>query len=658
MKKIFYILFAGIIVFTACENNELPEVNFELAQVNALTATAGDAQVALAWTPTGGFTPDEYYISWVSSTTGVEGGDTTSAANTTAITVDGLVNDVTYTFSVQPRYEKGWAVKVSKTAKPVNLRFPATNFTARAGNALVRLAWTKPASEQLSGYKITVTPGGQVSDISTPATESYNVTGLTNGQEYTFSIVGVYSQGQSDALTATATPGDIPPVIVTSTTLTINNACTFEYNDMYFGEDVQSVSWDFGDDATSAEAAPAHAYTATGSYTVTVTVTYAGGGGDNGSIDVMVTDYKWSSVELGGYVKVSGAVFSPDGKTIYIPTSTPNGDLVAVDLETGMIKWRFEIATVTYGGGALVGADGTIYQCGTDSKVYAINPDGSQKWIAAVNGVIGAFPAMAADGTLYCITNAGTLYALNSGSLGNEKWKKSIATVTTGSAVVIGNDGIVYVGTNKGLFAFNPSDGSEKWSNTTYNVTERGAMAINGNVIYVALKANAGLAAVNTADGTEIWKVTANGDAYLPITDKTGVIYFTEKGVNPNFNAYAINPNGSQKWVQNIGAALTYDSLVLGDNGVVYGGTQTKVSGNYRIFGLNTADGSFMLDETTDTHQIMVGAAIGPDKRLYLGTITTNNKGYLNAYEINAAGLETGSWSVRGGDLQGTNRQK
>jgi hypothetical protein len=307
MKKIFYLFFAGIIVFTACKDEELLEANFELAQVSAFTATAGDAQVVLAWTPADGFTPVDYYLSWVAGTTGVEGGERTLDGNTTSITIDGLVNDVTYTFSIQPRYENGLAGKVSATAKPLNARFPVTNFTARAGNALVRLAWTKPASEQLSGYKITVTPGNQEIDINTPATESYNVTGLTNRQEYTFSIVGIYPQGQSSAATVTATPGQISPIVVASATFTINNAHTFEYNDMYFGENVQSVSWDFGDGTTSTEEAPAHAYTATGNYTVTVTVTYAGESTENGSIEIVVEGYKWGERAL-DYNSLSGNV--------------------------------------------------------------------------------------------------------------------------------------------------------------------------------------------------------------------------------------------------------------------------------------------------------------------------------------------------------------
>jgi outer membrane protein assembly factor BamB len=663
MKKIFYILFAGIMIFTACKD-ELPEANFELAQVSAFTATAGDAQVALAWTPADGFTPDEYYISWISSTTGVEGGDTTPAANTTAITVDGLANDVTYTFSIQPRYEKGLAGKVSKTAKPVNLRFPATNFTARAGNALVRLAWTKPASEQVSGYKITVTPGGQVIDISTPATESHNVTGLTNGQEYTFSIVGVYPQGNSSAATATATPGDIPPIIVASTTLTINNACTFKYNDMYFGENVQSVNWDFGDSATSIEETPSHAYTATGNYTVAATVTYAGNSTDNGSIDIVVEGYKWTERALDhnsltGYVKTSNPVFSPDGQTMYVPTSSPKGHLFAVDVQNGTIKWVFSIDELTYGGGAMVHPDnGAIYQ-GSDAAIYAINPDGSQKWKvttgSSTSARVRAFPALSIDGTVAYFLSNSTFYALNAAS-GAEVWKKSLtelnASISIGSAVLVGNNGTIYIGTNQGIYAFS-SSGELTWQTATkYNVTESGSMAINGNVLYAALKGTDGLVAINTTDGSQAWMAGAAGDVYFPIVDKNGAIYFVEKLASGN--VYAVNSDGSQKWTKNIGVTLNYGGLVLDKNGIVYGGTQGTTR---KCYAINTATAEFVFNEES-AQQIMAAFTIGPDKRLYWGTIGSGNIGTLYALEISAAGLETASWSVRGGDLQGTNRQK
>jgi uncharacterized repeat protein (TIGR02543 family) len=82
------------------------------------------------------------------------------------------------------------------------------------------------------------------------------------------------------------------------------------------------------------------------------------------------------------------------------------------------------------------------------------------------------------------------------------------------------------------------------------------------------------------------------------------------------------------------------------------------VGDNYKRFVINTTDGSIVSNEDNE-QQIMAAFAIGPDKRLYFGTIGTvqADGGKIQAVDI-GAGLETGSWSVRGGDLQGTNRQR
>lgn len=114
---------------------------------------------------------------------------------------------------------------------------------------------------------------------------------------------------------------------------------------------------------------------------------------------------------------------------MYIPTSTPAGHLFAIDVVSGEFKWVFAIDKVTYGGGALVGSDGTIYQCVSNASVnnvYAIAPtNGKQKWAVKLDGVIGAFPALSADGILYCLTNKSILYALDVANQGSIKWQNS-----------------------------------------------------------------------------------------------------------------------------------------------------------------------------------------------------------------------------------------
>ena len=654
MKKILYsLLFIFTVVFTACEE-DLPKASFDLYELKSLTATAGDMNVTLSWEAYENARPNEYLILWTSGSSEAEGGEMTVDAKTMTATINNLVNDVAYTFSVQPRYAGGLASKTTAACTPKNARYPISDLTAAAGNERVRLRWTKPASERFTRYQVTVNPGNQIINLDDTSLEEYIVDGLTNDQEYTFNVVCVYLTGNSIAVETSATPGLIYPILA-STELVVWEPSTFAYNDMYFmAGEVKSVSWDFGDGTTSGENNPVHAFTTTGTYTVAVTVTYVNNTTESGSLTVTVGNYKWNSVDLNfggltGYVKTSNPVFSPDGKTMYIPTSTPAGHLFAIDVVSGEFKWVFAISQITYGGGALVAPDGTIYQCvrnATINNVYAINPNGTQKWAVKLDAAIGAFPALSADGVLYCLTNKSTLYALDASS-GAIKWQQSLDGAT-GSAVAIDKAGNVYAGTSAAIYSFKPNK-EQNWKLEEVNVTEQATFALKDQVLYATLK-NGGLVAVDMTNGTKKWTYpTTKGDAYFPIADKNGNVYFTEKGSQ---TVHAVNASGSKIWEKNVGNNLNYSGGALSTDGILYIGTQL----NNKVLGLDITNGNIVFEETVG-QQVMAAVSIGPDRRLYCGTIGSNNIGSIKAFAVNKT-LATDSWSIRGGDIQGTNRQK
>ena len=654
MKKILYsLLFIFTVVFTACEE-DLPKASVDLYELKSLTATAGDMNVTLSWEAYENARPNEYLILWTSGSSEAEGGEMTVDAKTMTATINNLVNDVAYTFSVQPRYAGGLASKTTAACTPKNARYPISDLTAAAGNERVRLRWTKPASERFTRYQVTVNPGNQIINLDDTSLEEYIVDGLTNDQEYTFNVVCVYPTGNSIAVETSATPGLIYPILA-STELVVWEPSTFAYNDMYFmAGEVKSVSWDFGDGTTSGENNPVHAFTTTGTYTVAVTVTYVNNTTESGSLTVTVGNYKWNSVDLNfggltGYVKTSNPVFSPDGKTMYIPTSTPAGHLFAIDVVSGEFKWVFAISQITYGGGALVAPDGTIYQCvrnATINNVYAINPNGTQKWAVKLDAAIGAFPALSADGVLYCLTNKSTLYALDASS-GAIKWQQSLDGAT-GSAVAIDKAGNVYAGTSAAIYSFKPNK-EQNWKLEEVNVTEQATFALKDQVLYATLK-NGGLVAVDMTNGTKKWTYpTTKGDAYFPIADKNGNVYFTEKGSQ---TVHAVNASGSKIWEKNVGNNLNYSGGALSTDGILYIGTQS----NNKVLGLDITNGNIVFEETVG-QQVMAAVSIGPDRRLYCGTIGSNNIGSIKAFAVNKT-LATDSWSIRGGDIQGTNRQK
>ena len=654
MKKILYsLLFIFTVIFTACEE-DLPKASFDLYELKSLTATAGDMNVTLSWEAYENARPNEYLILWTSGSSDAEGGEMTVDAKTMTATINNLVNDVAYTFSVQPRYAGGLASKTTAACTPKNARYPISDLTAAAGNERVRLRWTKPASERFTRYQVTVNPGNQIINLDDTSLEEYIVDGLTNDQEYTFNVVCVYPTGNSIAVETSATPGLIYPILA-STELVVWEPSTFAYNDMYFmAGEVKSVSWDFGDGTTSGENNPVHAFATTGTYTVAVTVTYVNNTTESGSLTVTVGNYKWNSVDLNfggltGYVKTSNPVFSPDGKTMYIPTSTPAGHLFAIDVVSGEFKWVFAISQITYGGGALVAPDGTIYQCvrnATINNVYAINPNGTQKWAVKLDAAIGAFPALSADGVLYCLTNKSTLYALDASS-GAIKWQQSLDGAT-GSAVAIDKAGNVYAGTSAAIYSFKPNK-EQNWKLEEVNVTEQATFALKDQVLYATLK-NGGLVAVDMTNGTKKWTYpTTKGDAYFPIADKNGNVYFTEKGSQ---TVHAVNASGSKIWEKNVGNNLNYSGGALSTDGILYIGTQS----NNKVLGLDITNGNIVFEETVG-QQDMAAVSIGPDRRLYCGTIGSNNIGSIKAFAVNKT-LATDSWSIRGGDIQGTNRQK
>ncbi len=111
-----------------------------------------------------------------------------------------------------------------------------------------------------------------------------------------------------------------------------------------------------------------------------------------------------------------------------------------------------------------VGADGTIY-IGSDAGIlFAINPDGSQKWQFATGSLVVSGPAIATDGTIYVGSFDHNFYAINPD--GTQKWAFSTGAPIDASAA-ISADGTVYVGsTNNNFYAINP-DGSLKWTFAT-----------------------------------------------------------------------------------------------------------------------------------------------------------------------------------------------
>lgn len=172
---------------------------------------------------------------------------------------------------------------------------------------------------------------------------------------------------------------------------------------------------------------------------------------------------KWSFEKIR---EESVPALGPTEKTIYIPGH--RGDsLYAID-PNGSLKWKFSpkergrtASTPT------VGKDGTIY-IGFGDDLYAITSKGTSKWVYKTGGEIGqsgASPAIGPAGTIYFGSDDAHYYALNPD--GTTKWILNTQGDRVGEvSPIVGSKGIVYlsmdVKNGSYIYAINP-DGTEKW---------------------------------------------------------------------------------------------------------------------------------------------------------------------------------------------------
>jgi outer membrane protein assembly factor BamB len=376
--------------------------------------------------------------------------------------------------------------------------------------------------------------------------------------------------------------------------------------------------------------------------------------------------------------------------TLRVDVTDPNGSIQ--NLNFGFfspVKWGFSIAPNGPGSpfaspfvsSPAIAPDGTIYAGSGDDSLYAINPDGTLKWVYETGQAVSASPVIGSDGTIYAASYDRQLYALTpDGAL---KWVFPTKTVLT-SSPAIGSDGTIYVsGTNldrlvyycgvtvtvSRIYAINP-DGSKKWEfdKLLSGVINSSPVVGSDGTIYIASEGdilndranicddtsnfppsdvdpnypvNGHLYAINP-DGTLKWEFRALGPIdSSPSIGADGTIYLGSDGtiyaygnslheyntVNPRTIGYlyAIDPSGQLKWYTDLFGNVK-SSPAIGNDGTIYVGSDKE-----DFFALNPADGSIKWQYPT-RGPVRSSAAIAADGTIYVGS----NDGSL--YALNPDG--------------------
>ncbi len=193
---------------------------------------------------------------------------------------------------------------------------------------------------------------------------------------------------------------------------------------------------------------------------------------------------KWKYV-IGTTVQTSSPAIDKHG-TVYLGDT--QGVVHAFRGTDGVRLWKTAAIGTSIGASPVISADSKTLFVGSSTGLVAIdlcgdNPPplcvpGTQLWTFPTNGAVNQTPALAANGTLYFGAKLGsikTLYALNPGVPHQSqppsapKWTNQIASGSANSAFpIVGLDGTVYVGRDRGVSAFD-ANGTLLWSFTTQN---------------------------------------------------------------------------------------------------------------------------------------------------------------------------------------------
>ncbi|MBK7134599.1 MAG: fibronectin type III domain-containing protein [Bacteroidales bacterium] len=181
------------------------------------TATSGNAKATISFTA-----PDDGGTFITGYTVTSNPGGITGTGGSSPIDVTGLAN-IAYTFTVTATNANGTgaASAPSNSVTPTLIPGAPTIGTATAGDSYASVAFTPPVSDggsAITMYKATANPGGL---FGTGVVSPVNVTGLTNGTAYTFTVTATNINGTSPASAASnsVTPSAVPIL----TTISISN---------------------------------------------------------------------------------------------------------------------------------------------------------------------------------------------------------------------------------------------------------------------------------------------------------------------------------------------------------------------------------------------------------------------------------------------------
>jgi PKD repeat protein len=412
-------------------------------------------------------------------------------------------------------------------------------------------------------------------------------------------------------------------------------------------------NWDFGDGATSTEVNPTHSYSNSGNYSVSLTVTGpAGNDTETKENYIHVLPGGTPGAESWNFTTQWGVMSSPaidqDG-TIYI--GSYENYLYAINPD-GTEKWRHLAGEPVTA--ATIGKDGNIY-IASKYSLNAIDKDGNRLWNYDVFAEINDL-ALGLDDIVYIITSSNdkTLRAISKN--GELIWSLGIDWLSSNSMrVSIAPDGTIYtIGPSEDysksiLYAVNPN-GLIKWTKEIGSIFNNRIAIGSDGTVYIG-DTWSHFYAINP-DGTEKWTYDGQNDLGIPTGRQymfeptiglDGSIYTVVEGAGFKYYIFSLSPKGKLNWAyevndQNYPSNKILSSVTVGADEMLY--FPVNDSNLYALHPDGTLAWKFSFNDFED---MMIGYELTPtineNKTLFVGY---GKK--LFAVNTSSGGLAKSAW--------------
>ncbi len=328
-------------------------------------------------------------------------------------------------------------------------------------------------------------------------------------------------------------------------------------------------------------------------------------------------------VDLGGVAIFNGVIVS--GGTAYL--TTENGELHALDAETGESRWTFT-------GGSMLrstpaGTEEHVYLGGgNDTTLYALDPaTGEVDWTYDTGDELLVYSTpTVVDGIVYVSTglgagNGGFVHAVDAAT-GERIWRGEVGpqiffgpTVAEGTVVAASRE-------DHTVRAFDAATGEVRWTHQDDN-TFLSMPAIADGTVYLGTSSpdftSGSVLALDLATGDELWEATGHGDTQGNSPVVYGDLVVLGSHSHASVSAYD-RATGEQVWTHGVGAPVTIAQAVTA-SGVVFGGSQDS-----RAWALDASTGELLWEQGRDA-SVLTAPAVA-DGMVYIA----DNDGVLTAF--------------------------